>query len=152
MEQAIVVGLFDLAFAAWLRAAFVLASVAMLEVGLSSSLLLAPLLLVGLVGAGLALGMLVALPGLLVDDVGRALGFVLAIGTLACPIFYPISGVPFLSWNPLARLIDGARASLTGQPVGLLFALAILVVAAALLACAVSWLRLGRRHFVNAIA
>lgn len=152
VEQAIVVGLFDLAFTVGLRAAFVLASVLVFGATLSPSLVFAPLLLFGLVGIGLALGMVLGLPGLLVDDIGRALGLALAVGTLASPIFYPVGEIDYLSWNPLAVLIDGARASLTGQLVNPLVAVGGLLVAATLLCCAARWLRLARRHFLNVIA
>jgi lipopolysaccharide transport system permease protein len=152
VEQAIVVGLFDLSFTVGLRGAFVLASVLVFGASHSPSLVFAPLLLFGLVGIGLALGMVLGLPGLLVDDIGRALGLALAVGTLSCPIFYPVADIDYLSWNPLAALIDGARASLTGQLVSPLVAVGGLLVAAALLCCAAGWLRLARRHFLNVIA
>lgn len=152
VEQAIVVGVFDLTFAVWLRVVFVLASVAVFGIGVGPTLLLAPFLLAGIVGIGLALGLMVALPGLLVEDIGRALGFALAVGTLACPIFYPTSGIDFLAWNPLAALIDGARAGFTGQSVTLVLAAFALLAATALLGSATAWLRKARPHFLNAIA
>ncbi|TXC74347.1 hypothetical protein FSZ31_06530 [Sphingorhabdus soli] len=152
VEQAIVVGLFDLAFATLLRAIFLLALLPWLGVSISSSVIALPMVFIGLVGAGLAIGVFAALPGLLIDDVGRALGIALALGMLASPVFYRTHTLDLLAWNPLAPWIDTARASVTGQPVdvatitwGLLAVVISLLLAAA-------WLRLAHRHFLAPLA
>jgi len=148
VEQAIVVGLFDLAVGSLLRAIFLLALLALLGVGLSSSVVALPLAFIGLVGAGLAIGVFAALPGLLIEDVGRALAIILALGMLASPVFYRTRTLDLLAWNPLGPWIEAARASVTGQPVDFAtvawgsFAVAIALFLAA------AWLRAAHRHFL----
>lgn len=152
VEQAIVVGIFDLAFASLLRAIFLVALLPWLGVDISSSVAALPLVLIGLAGAGLAIGAFAALPGLLIDDVGRALAISLALGMLASPIFYRTHTLDLLAWNPLGPWIDAARASVTGQPVDVVtFAYGLPTVAIALVAAAV-WLLLARRHFLSPLA
>lgn len=152
VKLAVTVGVFDLVFATGLRTGLVLACVLVFGGGVSSSLLYAPVLLASLIGLGLAVGLLVALPGLLVEDIGRGAGFALAVGTLACPIFYPVSRVDVLAWNPLAALIDASRDAFTGQPVPFWLSAVALAAATVSLAVAIAWLRRAQPHFLNAIA
>ena len=152
VEQVIAVGLVDLLLMAILRLALVLGIVAAFGLSPSTGLATLPVVLAAIVGAGLIIGMLAALPGLLVEDIGRALAVLLTIGMLASPVFYPVHELGFSGFSPLAGLIDAARSSVTGQGMNLSTTLPWLVVELVLLAAVLLFIRRSKHRFLGALA
>jgi len=151
VELALLVGLFDLAFAILFRCLFLLLVVPLLGVSPSLSAAALPAFLIVLATGGLAIGIFTALPGMLIDDIGRLLAVLLAVAMFTSPVFYrQLDFIP--DWaNPLAPVIEAARASATGQPVSVVFLTGCVVVVAAMLVLALSWLKSGQRRFLSAL-
>jgi len=112
------------------------------------SLLWLPAALLALTVFGLSVGLLVAVPGLLYEDVARLLLIGTGLWLFLSPVFYPVGGL--LEWNPVAPLLDGARAAMTGGALPPSFAIAA---AGATLLLLPVWLlyRVARPHLVAAL-
>ena len=150
VEAPIVAGLMDLAAHALIRIALLLLLLPFLGVAPGASIVGLPVLLAGLIALPLAIGMVAAPVGLLVEDVGRGLLIIAGLWMIATPVFYPVAG-PLMTWNPAAILLESVRSCLTGE----VAAAAAWPVAAAcvlLLVPAWAWLRLGRRYLIDRIA
>jgi len=88
---------------------------------LTASLLMLPVFVLMIVVFALALGLLFAPVTVRFRDVRQALPFLIQIWMFASPVIYPISIVPakwqwLLLINPIAPILEGFRASLTGRP------------------------------------
>ena len=88
---------------------------------LTASLLMLPVFVSMIVVFALALGLLFAPVTVRFRDVRQALPFLIQIWMFASPVIYPISIVPakwqwLLLINPIAPILEGFRASLTGRP------------------------------------
>jgi lipopolysaccharide transport system permease protein len=91
-------------------------------VGLSASLLLAPLFVLLAALLALGTGMLVSALTVKYRDLRHALPFTMQFWMLASPVIYPTSIVPegwrwLLYVNPLVGVLEGFRAALAGSPV-----------------------------------
>ena len=80
-----------------------------------------PVFVLMIVVFALALGLLFAPVTVRFRDVRQALPFLIQIWMFASPVIYPISIVPakwqwLLLINPIAPILEGFRASLTGRP------------------------------------
>jgi lipopolysaccharide transport system permease protein len=110
-------GLFDLAVASLLM----IGLLAYYGVTLTTSLALVPLFVVMMTLLALAVGLLSAAVTVKYRDVRHALPFVIQLWMFASPVIYPVSIVParwkwLLTINPVAGIIEGFRAAITGSP------------------------------------
>lgn len=115
----------------------VLAGLAMFQIWPSWTLLLAPVFALGIVLAGLAVGIWFAALNAMYRDIGFVVPFFVQIGFFVSPVIYDVGAlIPpewrFLYWlNPMAGLIEGFRWCVTSDrtfpTVALLIGLVILV-------------------------
>lgn len=151
-EMAIATGSFDLLLAIAVRVGVAAAAAAVFDLpgGWRLGLMVAPFLAAA--GLGLALGIVLALPGLLIRDVGRGMNLFLAIGLVASPIFYAAGPSYWSAVNPLAGWVGDARSLLLGQEFSAQNFVIHLVAIAAALAASLVWLRRGRHPFLDTLA
>jgi homopolymeric O-antigen transport system permease protein len=108
-------GLFDLAVASLL----LIGMLVYYGVALTKNLFALPLFVVMMSLLALAVGLLCAAFTVKYRDVRHALPFVIQLWMFASPVIYPVSIVPprwrwLVTINPVAGIIEGFRASLTG--------------------------------------
>jgi lipopolysaccharide transport system permease protein len=90
-------------------------------VALKLSLLLVPFLILLMTLLALGVGLLSAAMTVKYRDLRHALPFIIQLWMFASPVIYPASLVPpkwkwLLLINPVAGIIEGFRAALTGRP------------------------------------
>jgi len=90
-------------------------------VSLTLHILLLPLIVLLMTLLALGVGLLSAALTVKYRDLRHALPFIIQLWMFASPVIYPVSVVPekwkwLLTVNPVAGVIEGFRASLTGQP------------------------------------
>ncbi len=90
-------------------------------VSLTVNILLLPLFILLMTLLALGVGLLCAALTVKYRDLRHALPFIIQLWMFASPVIYPASIVPerwkwLLTINPVAGIIEGFRASLTGQP------------------------------------
>jgi lipopolysaccharide transport system permease protein len=90
-------------------------------VGLTLNLLFVPLLILQMALLALGVGLLSAAMTVKYRDLRHALPFIIQLWMFASPVIYPASVVPekwkwLLLINPVAGIIEGFRAALTGRP------------------------------------
>ncbi|MDQ2974410.1 MAG: ABC transporter permease, partial [Acidobacteriota bacterium] len=90
-------------------------------VSLSLHTLLLPLIILLMALLALSVGLLSAALTVKYRDLRHALPFIIQLWMFASPVIYPANVVPekwkwLLTVNPVAGIIEGFRASLTGQP------------------------------------
>jgi len=90
-------------------------------VALTMNLLLVPLFILLMALLALGVGLLSAAMTVKYRDLRHALPFIIQLWMFASPVIYPASVVPekwkwLLLVNPVAGIIEGFRASLTGRP------------------------------------
>jgi lipopolysaccharide transport system permease protein len=117
-EALILTGIGQTLFNFAIRALLLVLVLVWYQVPLHSSLLLAPLGVIALIGLGTMIGLLLTPLGMLYQDVGRALGYVTQAMFFLTPIVYP---VPKATWaatliklNPVTPLLQTTRDWLTG--------------------------------------
>jgi lipopolysaccharide transport system permease protein len=86
-----------------------------------ASVFMAPLGVAALLGAGIAVGVLLAPLGVLYSDVEQGIATITPLWMLLTPVFYAVPpgalGEVMVRFNPVAPLLDTARAwCLTGTP------------------------------------
>ena len=91
------------------------------HVTLGLRILLLPLFILLMTLLALGVGLLSAAVTVKYRDLRHALPFIIQLWMFASPVIYPTSIVPerwkwLLTINPVAGIIEGFRASLTGQP------------------------------------
>ncbi|MGH9928968.1 MAG: ABC transporter permease [Pyrinomonadaceae bacterium] len=145
-------GLVDLAVA------FLLLIVMCFYYGVSLTLhsLLLPLIILLLTLLALGVGLLSAALTVKYRDLRHALPFIIQLWMFASPVIYPVSVVPqrwkwLLTVNPLAGIIEGFRASLTGQPFNWLHLSVSAAITLALLVCSVYVFRRFEDNFADVI-
>jgi len=89
-------------------------------VGVHASLLLLPLFVLLMAILALGIGFLAAASTVKYRDLRHALPFIIQLWMFASPVIYPVSIVPprwrwVVTINPVAGIIEGFRAALTGQ-------------------------------------
>ena len=99
-------------FTSGLRMLILLGAMLWFKVPLSATLALAPLGIAALLGLGIALGWLVALLGLLYNDVSNAMSVGLNLWFLITPVVYtlPAKYASWLSLNPVTPLLLTTRS------------------------------------------
>lgn len=106
-----------------LSVAFLLLVVMVIYYGLTFTLnlLLLPVVILLMTLLALGVGLLSAALTVKYRDLRHALPFIIQLWMFASPVIYPVSVVPhrwkwLLTVNPVAGIIEGFRAALTGQP------------------------------------
>jgi lipopolysaccharide transport system permease protein len=122
----------------------------------TSSMLAAPLFLLGTIAAAAGTGILFAALLVTFRDVRYIVPFVLQLWLFASPVLYSIEMIParwrlLYAINPMAGLISGFRASVLGGPAPLDVILVSSVSAALLLAAAVRYFVQVERRFADVI-
>jgi lipopolysaccharide transport system permease protein len=122
----------------------------------TSSMLAAPLFLLGTIAAAAGTGILFAALVVTFRDVRCIVPFALQLWLFASPVLYSIEMIParwrlLYAINPMAGLISGFRASVLGGPAPLDVILVSSVSAALLLAAAVRYFVQVERRFADVI-
>ena len=103
-----------------IRMALLVLVMAVWQVVPGLSLVLFPLMMLGLMLCGFAIGMLLVPIGGLYGDVSRAIPIVASFWMLLTPVVYPARTEGLAGWlavwNPISPLIVTARATLTAEP------------------------------------
>ena len=92
-------------------------------VGFQPSVLLAPLLILGMMLLALGVGTLLAALSVTYRDVAQIVPFMIQIWMFATPVIYPASFIPeqwrwVLLVNPMTGYTEAFRAAIVGQPIG----------------------------------
>lgn len=97
---------------------------------------------------GFAIGLALAPLALLYDDVRRGLSVIMTFWFFVTPVLYAAPQAGLLLLNPVTALLEPARGSLLGEPIGAGFALAL---GGAVLFLVIAWLgyRVARPHVVE---
>ncbi len=125
-------------------------------VTLTLNILLLPLFVLMMALLALAVGLLSAAVTVKYRDLRHALPFIIQLWMFASPVIYPASLVPdkwkwLLLINPVAGIIEGFRASLTGQPFEWLHLTVAAAITPALLASAVYVFRRLEDSFADVV-
>jgi len=152
-EALLLAGLGHVAFQTVIKLCLLAGVMAWYGVGGPASLLGLPLVVVLVMGLGLAVGLLIVPAGLLYHDVGRGLGAITGVWFFLTPVVYPPPQEGLargLIWaNPVAVAISATREALLCQPVSAP-GLAALVAAASLIVLLVAWVffRVAMPHVI----
>lgn len=153
-EALILTGLGQVLFNFAIRALLLVAVLLWYQIPPHSSLLLAPLGVLALIGMGTAIGLLLTPLGMLYQDVGRAVGFGTQALFFLTPIIYP---VPSATWaatliklNPVTPLLQTTRDWLvTGHATHLYPFLWVSVISALLLVTGWLMFRIAMPHLIS---
>jgi len=120
-EALLLAGLAEVLFSFLIRAVPLVAVLAWYRVVPPPTALLAPLGLLALVGAGVAIGLALVPIAVLYQDVEQALGAALSLWIFVTPVLYPppvnFPGTLTMTLNPIGPVLDTVRAwLLTGHP------------------------------------
>lgn len=119
-EALVISGIYKLLFNTGVKLLLLLFFVIYFGVGLTGSIWLLPLALIGTILCGTAMGLLLAPLGLLYTDVGRAVKFGMQFMMYLTPVVYvmPKEGLikTFMEWNPLTPLLVTSRDIIVGAP------------------------------------
>lgn len=121
-----------------------------------AAVLLLPLVVVLAMVIALSVGLWLSTLNVLYRDVGHGVGFLLQLWFFASPVAYPSSVVsdtwrPVYDLNPVAGLIDAARAVLLGGPLRVSGLVLSCTSAVALLAGGLLWFRRLEHRFADVI-
>lgn len=152
-ESILMAGMYMVGFNLTIR--LILLAVVMLiwQVVPGISIVVFPLMMLGLLVCGFAMGMLLVPVGGLYGDVGRAIPIVAQFWMLLTPVVYPAQKTGLAGWlavwNPISPLIVSARDSLTNQPMEqLLPAVAVIVLSASVAITGLVGFRLIMPHLI----
>jgi lipopolysaccharide transport system permease protein len=125
-------------------------------VTLTMNILLLPLFILLMTLLALAVGLLSAALTVKYRDLRHALPFIIQLWMFASPVIYPTSIVPerwkwLLRINPVAGIIEGFRASLTGRPFDWLHLFVSAAMTLALLACSIYLFRRFEDTFADVV-
>ena len=125
-------------------------------VAFTTNILLMPLFILLMTLLALAVGLLSAALTVKYRDLRHALPFIIQLWMFASPVIYPASIVPerwkwLLRINPVAGIIEGFRASLTGSPFEWLHVLVSTAMTLALLACSIYLFRRFEDTFADVV-
>ena len=152
-EALLLAGLAHVLFNTAIKLCLLAAVMAWFGVGGLTSLAGIPLLLLLVVGLGVAVGLALVPPGLLYHDVGRALGAITGVWFFLTPVVYPPPQVGVARWliwaNPVAVAITTTREALLCQPLSVPW-LATLVAAVSVLVLLGAWVmfRVAMPHLI----
>lgn len=118
-EAILMSGLYMVGFNFLIRLVLLVAVMAIWQVVPGTTLLLFPLVMLGLLLCGFAIGLALIPIGGLYGDVGRGIPIIAQFWMLLTPVVYPARSEGLAgwlaTWNPISPLIVTARATLTGQ-------------------------------------
>jgi lipopolysaccharide transport system permease protein len=125
-------------------------------VALTPTILLLPLFVAMMALLALAVGLLSAAVTVKYRDLRHALPFIIQLWMFASPVIYPTSVVPqrwkwLVTINPVAGIIEGFRASLTGSPLDWVDVSISAVITFALLVCSVYIFRRFEDTFADVV-
>ena len=125
-------------------------------VSLTLHILLLPLIILLMTLLALGVGLLSAALTVKYRDLRHALPFIIQLWMFASPVIYPVSVVPqrwkwLLTVNPVAGIIEGFRASLTGQQFNWLHLSISAAITLALLVCSVYVFRRFEDTFADVV-
>ena len=125
-------------------------------VTLTTHILLLPLFILLMTLLALGVGWLSAAVTVKYRDLRHALPFIIQLWMFASPVIYPTSIVPqkwkwLLTINPVAGIIEGFRASLTGQPFNWLHLSIAAAITLSLLLCSVYVFRRFEDTFADVV-
>ena len=120
------------------------------------NILLLPLFILLMTLLAFAVGLLSAALTVKYRDLRHALPFIIQLWMFASPVIYPVSVVPerwkwLLTINPVAGIIEGFRAALTGQTFNWMHLAAAAVITLALLVCSVYVFRRFEDTFADVV-
>lgn len=119
-EAILMAGMYMVGFNFLIRMVLLVAVMAAWQVVPGPTLALFPLMMLGLLLCGFAIGLALVPIGGLYGDVTRAIPIVASFWMLLTPVVYPAreTGLAGLlaTWNPISPLVTTARATLTGTP------------------------------------
>ncbi|TWU18065.1 ABC transporter permease [Allorhodopirellula heiligendammensis] len=139
-EAILMAGLYMVVFNFLIRLVLLVVVMAIWQVVPGATVVLFPLMMLGLLLAGFCIGLALVPVGGLYGDVGKAIPIVAGFWMLLTPVVYPartegLAGV-LAVWNPVSPLITTARATLTGQPLEHLAAAIVVILIAFLISLA----------------
>ena len=125
-------------------------------VALTLSILLLPLFVLMIALLALGVGLFSAAVTVKYRDLRHALPFIIQLWMFASPVIYPASIVPqrwkwLLLVNPIAGIIEGFRASLTGRPFDWVHVAISAVITLAVLVCSVYIFRRFEDTFADVV-
>jgi lipopolysaccharide transport system permease protein len=137
-EAILLAGMYMVGFNLAIRIVLVVGVMLVWQVVPGATIILFPVMMLGLLLCGFAIGMLMIPIGGLYGDVGRAIPIIAQFWMLLTPVVYPartdgISGW-LAVWNPISPLIVTARATLTNQPLEYLIQAIVMIIIASILA------------------
>lgn len=126
------------------------------HVPLTLNLLLLPLFVFLVALLALGIGLLSAAVTVKYRDLRHALPFIIQLWMFASPVIYPTSIVPerwqwLVTFNPMAGIIEGFRACLTGGPFAWLHVSIAAVITATLLVCSAYIFRHFEQTFADVV-
>lgn len=150
VETALAAGILELMLHTAIRLAMLSLLLLLLGVAPGLSIAYLAVALPGLIALGLAVGLIFAPLGLLVDDVDKGLLIFGGAWFAVSPVLYPSGSIASLAWNPMIPLLDGARSALTGGAINASPTVAVL----SLLSLIPAWLflRIARSPVVHRLA
>ena len=125
-------------------------------INLTLNILLLPLFILLMTLLAFAVGLLSAALTVKYRDLRHALPFIIQLWMFASPVIYPVSVVPerwkwLLTINPVAGIIEGFRAALTGQTFNWMHLAAAAAITLALLVCSVYIFRRFEDTFADVV-
>ena len=153
IEALLMSGVIEVLFNFMIRFLLLIAGILLAGVSLQATLLIAPLGMVALVILGTALGIWLAIPGLLYHDIGRGLAIITSLWFFVTPIIYPLpthGGMAQIAhFNPVIPLLTTTRDwLLTGSVNSLSWFWGVTIISIFLLVAGWLILRLARPHLI----
>jgi lipopolysaccharide transport system permease protein len=136
---------------------FVLLAAIAFTTGLHWTVLLAPIIFFPLIILSLGIAWLLASLGVFIRDVGQTVGIITTVLMFLSPMFYPTSALPetiqpFIMLNPLALIMEQARAVLVWGQLPDWYAIAIYTAIAFVIAwIGFAWFQKTRKGFADVL-
>lgn len=119
-EALVISGLYQVAFNAVIRIVVLVAALTYMGVTFDMPFMALPLAVAMIILAGTVIGVALTPFGLLYADVGKSLPLIMQFLMLLNPVVYPTPrtglAARLMEWNPIAPLVEVARASVLSQP------------------------------------
>jgi lipopolysaccharide transport system permease protein len=137
-EAILVAGLYMVSFNLLIRFVIILLIMLFWKITPGITLAIFPLMMLGLMLCGFAIGLMLTPMGSLYGDISKGIPIVAQFWMLLTPVVYPARttglGGWLTIWNPISPIIVTARASLTNQPLEQILPSLVILGAAAMIA------------------